>query len=153
MTTSIIDGHVAAADLKRARSGISIYRSVTFQPDQGAEWVVKNAVVKQNVADALLPGARGRFYLYSAFDVKGIHGVRTSDGQSIFGFPGNNQKLFLVLGIFNLIWVAFTIVVRGGVPLLGAAGMVLCIAGYIFMSKGQREAQAQFDGDAGHVAK
>lgn len=150
MPTSIIDGSVETADLRRAKGGATIFRSLTFQQADGGTRTIRNAVVKDNVAAELVPGARGRFYLYNAFDLKGVHGVRTADGRDIYGFAGNNQKIFLILGIFNLAWVIFTIAVRGGVPLLGAALLILSVVGYIFMSKGQREAQAQFDGDAGY---
>lgn len=150
MPTSIIDGSIEAADLRRAKGGATVFRSVTFQQTDGATRTIRNAVVKDNVAAELVPGARGRFYLYNAFDLKGVHGVRTADGRDVYGFAGNNQRIFLILGIFNLVWIAFTIAVRGGIPLLGAALFVLSVVGYIFMDKGQREAQAQFDGDAGY---
>jgi hypothetical protein len=150
MPTSIIDGSIEAADLKRSKGGASIFRSITFQQADGGSRTIRNAVVKDNVATELVPGARGRFYLYNAFDLKGVHGIRSADGRDVYGFAGNNQKIFLILGIFNLVWIAFTIAVRGGVPLLGAALFVLSVVGYIFMSKGQREAQEQFDGDAGY---
>ena len=152
MPTSIIDGRVETADLKRSKGGASIFRSITFQQDDGNARTIRNAVVKDNVAAELVPGARGRFYLYHAFDLKGVHGVRSASGQDIYGFAGNNQKIFLILGIFNLLWIGFMIAVKGGVPLLGAALFLLSVVGYIFMSKGQREAQAQFDGDAAYRA-
>ncbi|SEH19601.1 hypothetical protein SAMN05428974_3526 [Sphingopyxis sp. YR583] len=150
MPTSIIDGRIEAADLRRAKGGATIFRSITFEQDGVGTRTIRNAVVKDNVAAELVPGATGRFYLYNAFDLKGVHGVRTASGRDVYGFAGNNQKIFLILGIFNLIWIAFTIAVRGGVPLLGGALLILSVVGYIFMSKGQREAQEQFDGDAGY---
>jgi len=150
MPTSTIDGRIEAADLRRAKGGATIFRSITFQQDGVGTRTIRNAVVKDNVAAELVPGASGRFYLYNAFDLKGVHGVRTTGGRDVYGFAGNNQKIFLILGIFNIIWIIFMIAVRGGVPLLGAALLVLSIVGYIFMGKGQREAQEQFDGDAGY---
>lgn len=150
MPTSIIDGRIEAADLRRAKGGATIFRSITFEQDGVGTRTIRNAVVKDNVAAELVPGATGRFYLYNAFDLKGVHGVRTASGRDVYGFAGNNQKIFLILGVFNLIWIAFTIAVRGGVPLLGGALLILSVVGYIFMSKGQREAQEQFDGDAGY---
>ncbi len=150
MPTSIIDGSIEAADLRRAKGGATIFRTITFQQTGVGTRTIRNAVVKDNVAAELVPGTRGRFYLYNAFDLKGVHGVRTADGRAVYGFAGNNQKIFLILGIFNLIWIAFTIAVRGGIPLLGTALLILSVVGYIFMGKGQREAQAQFEGDAGY---
>jgi len=150
MPTSIIDGSIEAADLKRAKGGASIFRSITFQQDDGGTRTIRNAVIKDNVAAELVPGARGRFYLYNAFDLKGVHGVRTPDGRDVYGFAGNNQKIFLILGIVNLAWIALMLATRDAVPLIGVAMLVLSVVGYIFMSKGQREARAQFDGDAGY---
>ncbi len=49
-------------------------------------------------------------------------------------------------------WVAFTLAVRGGVPLLGVALLILSGVGWYFMGKGQTEARQQFDGDTGYSA-
>lgn len=151
MSTSIIDGTVTETEVKRSRGGITIFKTIGFQHDNGPSQKIRNAVVKQNVADELKPGTAGRFYLYNAFDLKGVHGVRTPDGRDVYGFPANNQKIFLILGIVNIAWIALMAVTRDAVPLLGVAMLILAVVGYIFMSKGAREARAQFDSDAGHA--
>ena len=150
MTTSIIDGRVETAELRRARGGLSVFRTITFQPDSGPTRTIRNAVVKQNVADELTPGAQGRFYLYNAFDQKGVHGIRTRDGRATYGFATNNQKLFLLTGVLSVVWMALRVATEGDVPLLAILLLVLGVVGYIFMGKGEREAEAQFDGDRGH---
>src|SRR6478735_2692401 len=149
MSTSIIDGTVEQAETKRSRGGITIFKSVSFALDDGSSRTVTNAVVKQEVADELVPGAKARFYLFKAFDISGIHGLRTPDGRAVYAFPGSNQKLFLGLGIVNLLWVVVMIAARGAVPMLGVALMILAAVGWYFMGKGQTEAKLQFDGDAG----
>jgi len=149
MTTSIIDGTVEEAVPGRSRGGITVFKSIRFQLDDGSSRTVTKAVVKQAIADELTPGAKARFYLFNAFDIRGVHGVRTPDGRSVYDFPGNNQKLFLILGVINLVWIAFTVAVKGGVPLLGVALLTLAAVGWYFMGKGQTEAKQQFDGDAG----
>ena len=152
MTTSIIDGRVEAAELRRAKGGLTIFRSITFQPDTGPTRTIKNAVVKDNVASELVPGAAGRFYLYNAFDLKGVHGVRTRDGRSIYGFAANNKKLFLILGILNVAWIALRVfAIDGQVPLLAILLLMLAVVGFIFMGKGENEAKAQFEGDAAYT--
>ncbi|WP_428630534.1 hypothetical protein [Sphingopyxis sp.] len=150
MPNSIVDGSIEGADIKRTKGGVSIFRSVTFQQDDGSARTIRHAVVKDNVAAELVPGARGRFYLYNAFDLKGVHGVRSTDGREVYGFAGNNQKVFLILGIVNIAWIALVVATRDSVPLLGVALLILSVVSYIFMSKGQREAKAQFEGDAGY---
>lgn len=150
MSVSIIDGSVESVDLRRARGGLSIVRSIVFQQDGVGPRTIRNAVVTDSIAAELAPGTRGRFYIYNAFDLKGVHGVRTADGRDIYGFPGNNQKIFLILAIVNILWIALIITTRDAVPMLGVALLILAVVGYIFMGKGRREAQAQFEGDAGY---
>lgn len=152
MGTSIIDGTLESAEVKRTAGGMTVFKSVEFLLDNGNRHMIKNAVVKNEVAEELKPGAKGRFYGYTAFDLKGIHGLRTPEGRAVYAFPGNNQKIFLILGIVNIAWITLILFTRGGVPLLGVALLILAVVGYIFMGKGQSEAKAQFDRDAGYLA-
>ena len=151
MGTSIVDGTVAEATVKRARGGMSVFSALRFDLDDGSSRTVKNAVTTQAVAETLTPGNRGRFYLFTAFDIKGVHGARLPDGRSAYGFPGNNKKLFLILGILNIVWITFMVLAEGRVPMLAVALMILAVIGYVVMGKGEREAKALFDGDAGHA--
>jgi len=150
MATSIVDGTVEEAITGRSRGGVTLFKSIRFKLDDGSSRTIIKSAVKQNVAEEITPGAKGRFYLYNAFDLKGVHGVRTPDGRAIYGFPGNNRKLFLILGVINVLWVGFKVAVDGEVPLLGAAVFILAVVGWILMGKGERDAQQQFEGDAGY---
>jgi hypothetical protein len=151
MSTSIIDGTITEADPGRSRRGMTLFKTIRFELADGSIRTLAKAVVSQAVADELKPGAKGRFYQFNAFDTRGIHGVRTPDGRAVYAFPANNEKLFLALGIINLVWVVTMLVLRGGIPLLGAALLVLCGAGWFFMNQGRGEAKRQFDGDAGYA--
>lgn len=74
--------------------------------------------------------------------------MRTPEGRAIYGFVGNNRKLFLILGIVNLLWIALRVfAIDGQVPLLAILLLILATVGFIFMGKGEREAQPQFDSD------
>lgn len=152
MTTSIIDGAVEEAVPGRSRGGITVFKSIRFRLADGTERTMTKAIVKQPVADELTPGAKARFYQFYAFDIKGIHGVRTPDGRAVYAFPGNNKKLFLIIGIINLLWVGFKLAVDGEIPLLGAGLLVLAAVGWYFMGKGETEAKQQFDNDSGYQA-
>lgn len=151
MATSTVDGTVAEAVLKRARGGIAVFDTIRFQLDDGSSRTIKKAVVTQDVADALQPGTAGRFYLYTAFDLKGVHGVRTRDGRAVYGFPGNNQKIFLIMGIVNILWITLRLFADGAIPFLGVALLILAIVGWVLMGKGQREAREQFDADGAYA--
>lgn len=151
MSTSIIDGTIEEAVPGRRRGGITVFKSIRFQMNDGSSRTVTKAVVKQPLADEIAPGAKGRFYLFNAFDISGIHGLRTADGRAVHMFPTNNQKIFLILGLLNLAWIAFRLfVVDGQVPLLGVALLILAAVGWYFMGKGATEAKQQFERDAGY---
>ena len=124
MSTSIIDGTVEEAVAGRSRGSITVYKSIRFQLDDGSSRTITKAVVKHDIAEHLVPGSRARFYLFNAFDIRGIHGVRTPDGRSVYAS------------------------VDGEIPLLGLGLMILAAVGWFLMGKGQTESKAQFDGDA-----
>jgi hypothetical protein len=151
MGTSIIDGTVTATEVRRKAKDMTIFKSVDFLRDDGTPYSLKNAVTKGGVTEALQPGAKGRFYGFTALDIRGIHGVRTADGRALFAYPGgNNQKIFLMATIVGGAFTAFMVATRGEIPLLAAAGLILGVVGTIFMGKGARETKAQFEGDTGY---
>jgi hypothetical protein len=151
MSTSMIDGTVEDAVTGRRRGSVTLFKSIRFQLEDGSSRTVTKAVVNQDVAERLAPGTKGRFYLFNAFDIRGVHGVRTDDGGAVYAFPTNNQKLFLIIGVINIFWIAFKLSVDGEIPLLGVALLILAVVGWIFMGKGEKEAKQQFDGDAGYT--
>ncbi|HTM96813.1 MAG TPA: hypothetical protein VL100_13500 [Croceibacterium sp.] len=150
MPTSMIDGTVEDADVRTDRGGVKIFRSIRFRLADGSEHTVEKAVTTKAVGDELVPGASGRFYLFKAFDIKGVHAVRMADGRAVHGFPGNNQRIFLLAGIVAVLWNAILIATRESISLLAVAMIVLSVVGWYFTSKGKREAQAQFEGDSGY---
>lgn len=151
MGVSTIDGSITSATLKRSFRGISLFKEIVFQQTDGASRTMKNMVTTDAVAEGLKPGNTGRFYLYTSLDVKGVHGWRLANGTQAYGVPGNNERVFLILGVVAVLWVIVKIVTAGGVPLLGVGMIVLAIVGYVMMSKTKREAKTQFEADAGHA--
>jgi len=147
MTTSIVDGTVEAAEAGRRTGGFTVFKSLTFKLDDGSSRTLTKMVVKKALADEIVPGAKGRFYLFQAFDLRGVHGLRTPDGRAVYAFPGNNKVIFLILGVVNFLWIAFKVAVDAEIPLLGAGLMVLAVVGWYFMGKGEKEAKRQFDAD------
>jgi hypothetical protein len=151
MSTSIIDGTVEEAEPGRRRGEVRVFKSIRFQLSDGSSRTITKAVVKQPLADAIVPGTKGRFYLFNAFDIKGIHGLRAADGREMLVFPGNNQTIFLILGLVNFAWIAVRLfLIDGQLPILPAALLILAAVGWYFMGKGAAEAKAQFEGDAGY---
>ena len=151
MSTSIIDGTLEEAVPGRRRGAITVFKSLRFKLADGSSRTVTKAVVRQPLADELQPGAAGRFYLFKAFDIGGVHGLRTGDGRSVHAFPTSNQTLFLILGAVNLAWIAFKVAVDGQIPLLGVGLAILAAVGWYLMGQGHAEAKRHFEGDAGYA--
>ena len=149
MPVSIVDGTIEEAVPGRNRRGVTVFKSIRFTREDGTSHMVKKAVVKDPVASELQAGAKGRFYLFKAFDIGGVHGVRTADGRSLYAFPTGNQKIFLFAMIANILWIGLRLATDGEVPLLGLALLVLSAVGWFVMGKGEKVAKAQFDGDTG----
>ena len=148
MSTSTIDGTIEQVVLGRSARGMQVFKAIHFRRNDGEEKILKKAVTTTDVAQELVPGAKGRFYMFKAFDIGGVHGVRTADGRAVYGFPGNNQKIFLIVGIVSVLWIAVRLFLIGdGIPLLSVGLLILSIVGYILMGKGRTEAQVQFDAD------
>ena len=150
MAVSTIDGTIEDAVPGSRRGGLVVFKSLKFKLDDGSSREITKAVVKQPLADELQVGTHARFYAFEAFDIRGVHGMRTGDGRAVYAFPTNNQTAFLVIGIINLLWVTVLIVTRGDIPLLGAALLILAVVGWYFMNKGKNAAKAQFDADAAY---
>jgi hypothetical protein len=148
MGVYIIDGTVEAADLRRSRRGIAVFDKIEFRLADGASRTLVKQVTKQSIAEQLKPGSSGRFYLFTGFDFKGVHGVRKSDGTAIYDFPTANATLFLVVAIINLLWIVLRLATDGQIPFLGVGLLILGGVGYTLTSKTQREARRQFDGDS-----
>jgi hypothetical protein len=149
MGTSIVDGTVEEAVVKRKRGALTVYSPLTFRLNDGGSRTIKSAVVSGDVANHLQPGKSGRFYLFTALDLKGVHGARTADGAA-YEFPGkNNAIIFIVLIVTNILWIGLRITVDDGVPLLGVALLGLGVVGFFLTRKTQAEAKAQFDRDRG----
>jgi hypothetical protein len=112
MATSTIDGTVEEAVLRRRRNQLSVYESIKFRLDDGSTKTWTKAQVMNNVAPLLAPGTRGRFYLFTGIDHRGISGVRTDDGREAFGAVKLLEQAWiwsLVIAIVLLVlWLAMS---------------------------------------------
>lgn len=148
MALSVIEGAVRASELKRRSRGINLYKAVSFTGLDGSERTLKNLVVSDAVAERLVPGTRGRFYLHTLLDARGLHGFRGTDGSAVFAFPHNLLFVFRILTIMNLAWILLRLFLLGdGVPLLGVILFVAGAAGWVQASRLVASARRAFDAD------
>lgn len=154
MATSVIDGTIEEAVIKRRRSQGSVYERIKFRLDDGSTRTWAKAVAMNNVGDLLVPGTRGRFYLFTAIDHRGIGGVRTDDGREAFGFARVNEYVGIGLFAFNLLLVIFyvTVMKEDASSFSRTLALVLMIAGiplFLLYRNTRVEAERAFRADAG----
>lgn len=150
MATSTIDGIVEEAVLKRRRAQASVYERVVFRLDDGTAKTWAKAVVLNDVADLILPGTRGRFYLFTAIDHRGISGVRTVDGRQASGVPKVNEKasvwVIAMMTVLNCVYV----LALDKISILALILMILGVPMYFLYRQVRVDAERHFAADAGY---
>ena len=150
MATSTIDGTVEEAVIKRRRSQGSFYERIKFRLDDGSTRTWTKAHVMNNVSDLLTPGTRGRFYLFTAIDHRGVSGVRTEDGREAFGVARLNEQVGMWIVIINLLLTIFYLAVMNGVSILALILIVLGVPMFFLYRQNRLDAEKAFQADAGY---
>lgn len=149
MATSTIDGMVEEAVLKRRRRQGSFYERIKFRLDDGSTRTWAKAHVMNEVGDLLLPGTRGRFYLFTAIDHRGVSGVRTADGREAFGVAKLNEMVGLWIVIVNLLLTILYVAFMDSISVLALVLMVLGVPMFFLYRQNRLDAQKAFRTDAG----
>ena len=151
MGVSTIDCTLEEVHLKTARRNVRVYKQLKFRLTDGRERTVVKAIVDAEVAEALLPGTSGRFYLFQQIDHGGIHGVRTSDGRVVGKFPKNNEMAMIAVGVIGLFLILLTLAMDK-ISIWGVISFVLGFAGYFLFRSTRLAAEEQFAADNGYRA-
>ena len=151
MATSIIDGTLEAADLKRVRGKTRVYRSLTFRQRDGSPKSIAKAIVHEDVAALLSPGTSGRFYLYTAIDHRGIHGVRDDGGRSAFAISKVNEYAMLWTMVVGIVLVGLYLT-DDKISIWGVLCIVLGVPLYFLYRHTRAEATRQYERDGGPPA-
>jgi hypothetical protein len=149
MAVSTIDGTIQEAVLKRSALNIRIYRHITFQLADGTSKSIVKPIADAKVAALLQPGASGRFYIFTAPDHRGIHGVRDDQGHEVFAFPKNNEKAMMIVTLFGIGISALLLTMN-----LFSGWAIICLAigiPFYFIYRNIRmNAERQFAADGGY---
>ena len=151
MGVSTIDGTLEEAVLKRVRRNLRVYERLTFRQRDGTTKSVAKAVVDAPVAEKLVPGTSGRFYLYTAIDHRGVHGIRGSSGQSVFGYPMNNEKAMMIIIPLMVVMIALMLMIDR-LHWLAILTLIISVPGYFFYRNTRIQATKQFQADSGYSA-
>lgn len=150
MAVSIIDGTIEEVELKRRRKLASVFSRILFRLPDGSAKTWGKSVVWNDVADRLRPGTKGRFYLYTAIDHRGIHGVRTADGDEVYGFGRVNEYVSIGVFVVSALTVALSVLALDSLPLLAAILLVLSVPMYLLYRNTRVQAERQFRDDSGY---
>lgn len=150
MAQSTIDGIVEEAVLRRRRSQGGFYDSIKFRLDDGSTKTWTKAHVMNNVGDLLTPGTRGRFYLFTAIDHRGVSGVRTEDGREAFGVAKLNEQVGMWLVIVNILLTILYVTVLNGISVLALILIVLGVPMFFLYRQNRLDAEKVFRADAGY---
>jgi hypothetical protein len=149
VATSVIDGVVEEAAIKRRRSQGSFYERIRFRLDDGSTRTWVKAHVMNNVGDLLVPGTRGRFYLFTAIDHRGVSGVRAADGREAFGVARLNELVGLWIVIVNLLLTVLYVVFMDSISVLALILIVLGVPMFFLYRQNRLEAEKAYNADAG----
>ncbi len=150
MATSTIDGTIEEVVLRRRRSLGSIYDRIKFRLDDGSTRTWAKAHVMNNIGDLLVPGTRGRFYLFTAIDHRGVSGIRTDDGREAFGVARLNEQVGMWLVIVNILLTILYITVLDGISILALILIVLGVPMFFLYRQNRLDAEKAFKADAGY---
>lgn len=148
MAVSVIDGTLEAAVVKRIRGKTRIYQSLQFRLRDGSSRSIAKAFVHEDVAALLEPGTSGCFYLYTAIDHRGIHGVRDDRGRSAFAISRVNEYVMIVTAVVGIALTAFFLM-DDKISIWGVLCIILGIPGYFLYRHVRAEATRQFERHGG----
>ncbi|HEX8511653.1 MAG TPA: hypothetical protein VF688_00950, partial [Allosphingosinicella sp.] len=93
-------------------------------------------------------GTVGRFYGYKAIDHRGLFGVRTRDGRSVFAIPTGNEQIMMMMTFAGLGAFIVLLLLGKAVALLALAlGGLGAFAWFKYRST-RIEARARYEADS-----
>ena len=146
-----IDGEVTAVELRNRKGKHVVLRRLQIRGHDGTEHDLKTICAAGEVAEALTPGTRGRFYISKSLDTTGVHAMRLENGQTAHVWPHNIELMsFIMLGAGAILLVAALLGYRG-LGLIGLVGLPLGAIFYTFVRKARREGQKQYEEDTSPI--
>lgn len=148
MRINVIEGVVALAEVQRSSRFFTRYLGVEISGSDGRSEAMKGALAHADVAQHLALGAKGKFYLFSDFDMKGVFGVRLADGTSVREYPGkNNLNIYRIMLFAGLALLLLSPFILGGVSVLALLASLVGGGLWFMADKARKELLRAFDSD------
>ena len=151
MSTSIIDGTVEEATFKRAFAKMQVWGPLVFRLPNGDTRTLDKVIIESSLAPYIAPGNSGRFYCYAAIDHRGIHGVRTDQGEAHFAFARDNEIVSLISAGFGALLIAISLAFQQWITGWAYICLIIGVPGYFLYRETRLKAERQFDADSGFV--
>ena len=126
-----IEGTLTVARFKRSLLGQSVYDEVAVRRMDGSHEKFDNVVVSDELRDALVPGASGRFYFHDIAGTRGMHGFKPAGGAARMIFPVLHERIFAAFGALNLTLAIGLMLMGGELRLLPLLVGVLAMTGWV----------------------
>jgi hypothetical protein len=151
MSTSIIDGTVEEATFKRAFVKMQVWGPLVFRLRDGSTRTLDKVIIESSLAPYITPGNSGRFYCYAAIDHRGIHGVRTDQGEAHYAFARNNEVVSLISAGFGALLIAISLAFQVRITGWAYICLIIGVPGYFLYRETRLKAEKQFDADTEFV--
>jgi hypothetical protein len=149
MAVSTIDGTLEEAVVKRSLARVISYERLRFRLADGREQVLTRIVAERGLAQRLLPGTRGRFYLFKVMDHKGVCGLRDGSGGAWFAFIKGAENGMLISTVVGATSLLLSVLLRTWLTSWAVICLLIGVPMYIVYHSARREAERRFAADAG----
>jgi hypothetical protein len=127
-----IEGTLVQARPRSRWFGQQSFDAVVVRRADGSEAEIGRVSVPVELAGAMAPGSRGRFYFHDVLGQQGMHGFKPLNGAARGAFPRLAEDAFGALTMINLVILATMLTLDGNLrlmpALMAALGTTLWIA-------------------------
>ena len=152
MTHRSVDGTLVVARLKRRVLGGAVYCDVTIRGAGGGETNLGTMMALDDMRHAMVPGGRGRFYVYDVLGSKGVHGFRPASGKAYANFPRRWAVMCWGAAALNLLIALSWLLFESRFAIWASSfGMLSMVLGVTFLTT-RRAAMQAYHADDYRVA-
>lgn len=149
MKAKAIDGTVRDAEIRWSRKGKTFFDRIVIEEADGHKHAIRKAVALDDVAAFATPGARGTFFICDTFDLRGLHGVKLSDGRQLAAFPlGASITVGAMSMVVTGAWITFQLLYAGKLPLIALLGFGFGSAAFLLARSAKSAVTKLYDAGA-----
>lgn len=153
MTNYAVDGTLIIARLRRKLpGGDSLFDEIIIQKPDGSASTMKSARVSGDVLRNMVPGIRGRFYLFDVAGSKGVAGFRGSDGTTAYRFPTFFEVVMGALVALNILVLGARFLIDRSIGFVPLTLAVLTLIMMLFFTQARIASRHRFDQDSARSA-